>query len=87
MGKRTYPSGLMPADVVPASPEKKPKGRDNLADRLEAMAGNVRTAPLTQVQAALYLHREEDGHFLADVLGVLDAFEGITRVRATEAVE
>jgi len=87
VAKRNYPSGLMPADTVPASPEKKPKGPDNLADRLEAMVGNVRTTPLTQVKAALYLHREQDGQFLSDVLGVREAFDGISRVRAQEETE
>lgn len=87
MGKRNYPSRTLPADVVPAGPEKAPRGPDNLVDRLEAMLGNVRTTPLTQVQAAMRLHREEDGRELAQYLGVVEAFDGISRVRSTEAAE
>lgn len=87
MGKKHYPTGVLPVDAVPARADKAPRGVDNLADRLEAMVGNVRTSPLTQLQAAMYLHRIEDGRELALYLGVSDAFDGITRVRAREAIQ
>lgn len=84
MGKRSYPSGLLPADTVPSSPEKRPKGPDNLADRLEAMTGNFRSTPLEQVRTAMRLHLEEDGRDLSEYLGVTEAFDAIARVRAQE---
>lgn len=87
MGRRHYPSRTLPADTAPEVPETKPRGPDNLVDRLEAMVGNVRTTPLTQVRAALRLHREPDGRDLAEYFGLTDAYDGIARVREHEQEE
>lgn len=87
MSRKSYPSGMMPADTAPATNQKPSKSPDNLVDRLDAMVGNVRTSPINQLRAALYLRRFEDGRDLSEYLGVTDAFDGIARIRAREAAE
>lgn len=82
MSKRSYPSGRMPADTVPAT-NKAPKGPDNLPDRLENM-GIPKTSPLTRLQAANYMAEFDDADVLAEYLGVLPELQALERFRDGE---
>jgi hypothetical protein len=79
------PSGILPADFTPSVKERKPVSPGTLGDRLDNI-GTTRSTPLTCVTASMYLRRQEDGEFLADVLGLGETYRKLDRVLTNEPI-
>jgi hypothetical protein len=81
------PSGRFPADTAPAHVERPGAGMDDLGTRMSnmAMAAGPTSIP-TKVKAAAYLYGLGDRE-VAEVLGVVEYYDRIAKIREREAVD
>lgn len=77
-------SGRYPADCAPVSPEKPPRGIDDLGTRLDNMVVS-RTTRLQQCKAAAYLYLKGERE-VAQYLGVIHFYDRIVDIKEAEAI-